>query len=610
MPPRPRISFDRLPFDGKLYRVQWGGAMRVDEVDPTAAVYLWLAEVEEKDGQIVGLKKSMVSDSKYAAKGKSGTEQTPKATLEGRWLPNVTWIDELAGSIPQLPIGSLWRDRVNVPGASFPGDEVANFTIDASTHWDIVSPNSVRPTGIYKQWEKVISPLDYDLSGVNAAGQLEYFSEAPLIRCKTEEGQILLLPQYEIFRRFYAPSSEMANAILSNHWALAVNQLMDIDRSGFRSNTEFRITSLNSTLSDVSCRFLALYWGSNAAQRRAAEIFETIENQRVEARRIEKGPKGKIWINALPPFFEEKMHLRVSGRKLPNSNAFLVFRILSANFPKLSFPIERFSTEVQGQTETKEVDDTNGKYRNPKQTVSVGTIAARGNAKNTQRILNIESPDVWNDLPVLKKTKLVTKIEATVRTLINYREGLKNPLMSAGNASENGEHHRASFNAAEDKTVIDRFIALRQCFETLAAEKRIVRTDFALGTTVIDTSFGKLHELPNLGKSNWPIVVDCCGLRPRLAWISKLLYEGRTLYWLEIESNKPKTALVFRMARGDLSLDIALVLLKLAAHREGVWPTHPIDQLKDKLTWHRVVHRFDAGSLNPSTMLNALDKLA
>lgn len=578
-------SFHRFPLDGQLYRLIWAGRIsqaRTEQATPR--IHLWLAKIDES------------------------SPENLRCVLRPSGRPEVMWLEESAGSIAMFPIGSFWRDGVRQNSRyALPEDLHFRHEVLSAQSWSIVSSNAPVGNGFAKH----VNRSDYPLSGENERGEREFFYDGFLVRCTTDSGLTLLIPCYEIFRRFYAVSSEISSALLSGHWTTELKKLVKADRTGISPDGKNYIIWPQGQISDIAGLALARFALVDAARLAAASIYLELENARNRERR------NSHWLIARPPWADESVRISFLGQRLSDDTV-LVLRIVQASFPSVPMPVsiayEHLVIPKLKRTEDTadpKATDQSRKDEEDEQT----NIGGPEDARHGHRVTQIAIDEPWDGLPRIKRTYLrTTEIERVVSSIESQQP--RSRFLSTGKRGIHGSLPRGSFNPDEHTAIQSRFHALSTCFqEMLDRGDLLSRRDYDLvdpRTTELATYCQFPTEIGGALQS-WALVSGIQP-RPRLCWVSELVSaDGFVSYWLEIEPVGKVTQkyllLKPRIPGNSLSAATLRSILKAAVVKSGVWSTDTMRTAHDEVIWLAKRHYYQDASLRRTSALAALEAL-
>lgn len=570
-------EFQRFPLDGKLYRLIYGGKVLPFTPDmDTPQVRLWLAQIDE-------------SDPKHL-----------KWTCRPSGSVSVLGLEEAAGSLPKMALGTFWRDRTLQTGHSMPNEMTLRAAVIHPQEWKVVyADQRIEGSGEYR-----IAPDEYPLEGEDAGGDKRKFQDAPLWRCATENGLELLIPSYEIFRRFYGLTSELANAMLAGHWKQELSKLVDLEQTGLSDDGKtFQVTP-RMDIRNIGCTGIAFFMAMPTASKRASEIYLTIANARRDG-------TSEPWIFAEPPWSGETMSIGFVGQKL-RSGAVLVLWIYNSSFPHFPYSVTRIAsvdpTLVKDDKAAPQAPEKPpGKQSPPK-------IKRPADSRQSRHAVHLGISENWNKLPGVKRLAR-KKIAIPFNSLVDSNAPPKPlPLLSTGKRSGSGRAPRASLSSNEQNAIVNRFQALAECFEELLKTEGIVaRSDYAKVDPILFGGREYCRFPMSIGNTErrWS-AVDLENPRQRLCWVSEIkMPTGALFYWFEIEATAKDnfTSLVVKpRAPGSiLASDTLLQILKMGVISKGRWKKAALGTIEEQVVWLTVIHPFGkAKQLRPSFVLGKL----
>lgn len=546
----------------------------------TARVRLWLAKIDESDPQ----------DLKWAFRP-SG-------------LHSVLVIEEAAGSVPTLATGSFWRDRTLQRDYSMYDDLTFQSEPVDDQPWNVVRASDRLTSGRFR-----VSVDEYPVSGEDARGSELRFHDAPLLQCYTDRGLELLIPCYEIFRRFYALTSDLANALLAGHWKRELATLVDIELTRVSEDGKsFEVAPLVA-MRDIGCLGIALFLTMPVAGRRASEIFPAIENLR---RRGIRDP----WIFARPPW-QQPMALTFIGQRL-RSGAVLVKWIYDSPFPSIPYPVVRMdpSVNIPVESESEPVRPPGVPMADRIAELSDATIQPAADARVSRAAVHFGLGDFWTKL-VKVKHRARKKIYVPFNPVT---EGDSPPprkrRLTTGRRSETGRAPTASWSSDSQNVIMNRFNALAECFEELLQAGEIrAREDYAPCNPVqIGLHLYCAFPMAIGGVARPWTIVNPEEPRPRLCWVSEITAsDGSLYYWFEVEalSREAFKALVVkpRTPGARLTSDTLEVILKIGATSKGQWKRGALLTVEEHVKWLSARHSFSSGRLRSSVVLGKLRSL-
>jgi hypothetical protein len=567
-------KFDSFPVDGRLYRLIATGRRYPSPLDQqTRRVMVYLAEMEELT----------TGDAIYARREDGSIK--------------FLVIDEAAGSIPSLILGSFWRDRTIQPDDLQNWVQVRDAILPEQT-WQLTTLGalglSTNPSSDSK---------GLPLAGTDAAGKAINVERMPVLHGQTESGLDIYIPCYEIFRRFFGITTELANALVGGRWSNEVGKLVNLETTRVTEEGDFEIEPLVS-LSNVACRAIALFQTAPHALTRAAAIYVNIVNA---IRALDDSP----WIEAWPPWQNQEMRISFMGEPLPGGGV-LALWIHDAQFPKLPYPITRLTQQIIPKAEPEAPTGAVEPEQKTQQDEDESTSITRpGDVRPMGRAVHLAIQDTWSDLEPLRRRVISTRAIPYDPGKPKRKRTPPKKRVGTGARSRQGEAPPGSFSSEDQARVEDRFRALAECFQLMVQQKHLLSfTHYSL-VNPVETPSARYCALPaKIGGVDrpWAVVEE----RPRMCWVVELTRaDGQLFYWLETESRGEKhhRALLVRMQE-NASLPAATLdtLLKQAVLNSGAWKPKDLAINHNALTTCTVNHRY--GMVKPSLVLHKMEQLA
>jgi len=570
-------SFDRFPADGRLYRLIGTGRRHPAPLDEkTRRVTVYLAEMEELE----------TGDTIYARHDDGSAK--------------FLVLDEAAGSIPSLILGSFWRDKTIQKDDLQNWVHVRNAVLHKQT-WQLTTIGATLGLSANSGND----PRRFPLSGTDAAGQHISVADMPVLHGYTAEGSSVYIPCYEIFRRFFGVTTELANALLGGRWDSEVGKLVNLETTRITEKGDFEIEP-KLDLSDVACRAIALFQTSLHARLQTGEIHIKIANA---LRERNESP----WFQALPPWGDQDMRISFLGEPLTDERV-LALWIHDAQFPKLPYPITRLTPLIIPKSDPKA---STGPLE-PKQPLQPDgddppVIARPQDVRPIRRTLHISLQDTWSDLKPIRRR---FTSERTVTQDPDKPQRKRRPpskSVGTGKRSRWGKVPPGSFSGEEKAQIEDRFSALAQCFELMVREKLLLSFKHYGVVNPVEAPYTTYCALPTeIGEIErpWAMIGD----RPRVCWVVELIRaDEQRFYWLETESKGElhHRALILRM-EGNATLPSPTLtqLLKAVVLNKGVWRPKNLVLNENAFTSCTVNHRYRGGMVKSSLVLDKMRSLA
>ena len=568
------LQFSQLPLNDTLYRLV--GAAKIlpkkDEME-TPRVQLWFAEIDNRVPERLA----------YARRASGAC--------------SLLSVIEAAGSLPTFPLGSFWHDKTMQHGLIM-GDQIKieNLRIPPQS-WILVPPKDyIRTHGNYGMQE-------FPLGGEDIAGQLHDFRDAPYYRCYSDTGLELIIPAYEVFRRFYGVCSFLANALLSNHWSKELRNLIVESETGFTPEGDaFRILTKHK-LSSLSCRAIAHFETSEYASMQAQGIFLGIQNSR-------RAGIPHPWIQAHPHWTADKekddMTLSFLGQQL-SSGAILVMWIYNSEFPPPPVPLVRVLANqkipINSQQSSQAFSGPEGQPKGLNGDPVV--IHPPADTRLGNYVSHLSINEMWSDLPDMRiEYKKITFTDQALKSDEKSNKRKKNH--GTGHKSSSGSLSSASLSAHAQSGIKNRFSALAACFMQLEKERVIKqRLDYGLINPVAVGSAVYCMLPTQLGPTDipWAIVGRGDDARGRLCWVSEIeLPDGSLQYFFELEvlDEEAFYALIVKPIENDARLaeETLVEILKLAVSTKGRWNNGDWRNLENSIIRGLIKHKFENGVLS------------
>lgn len=568
-------SFARLPLDSKLYRLIGGGKVLPKPPNMTTArVQLWLAEVDTSDP----------TNLVFARR--------PNGALS--LLP----IDEAAGSLPAFPLGSYWQDSVRQHGLAMRNEVKVEQAYLYPQKWRLVRAQDCVALNKGSRAE------DFPLEGDDASGETHHLNAAPVLICESDTGAQLIIPSYEIFRRFYGVCSTLSNALLAGHWQRELDQLINRSLSGpSADNTHFELFPKND-ISSIGCRAIALFEQSDFAKEQAQNIYPSLLNRH-------RDQLDKPWINVVPPWQGNTeantggMTVSFIGHQLENG-ATLVLWIYESTFPPLPLPLQRVFPEhlIPVIKEMPNgVPTGNGGTQQPLEPEQDPAVLSKpADTKLAKYVSHLAIKESWSSLPPISR-KYVAKrfVPISEPTGDAKPKPKRKRRLSTGRASTLGDLDRASLSSDEHNEIKDRFLALSNSFTQLLKDKTLrSRHDYARARSleINGTQYCLLPSMFGSTPISWGMLGTAEGIRSRMCWVSKLeLADETTRYLFDIEAQEGEAfyamVLKLRPQTADLGKEMLVEILKMAVTTRGRWKKGNWASLQEvaeiKLVRHQIV---------------------
>lgn len=576
------FSFDAFPNDDKIYRLYWAGQVQVvNSEDVSSKVFAWLKEVDAEGCYVSNAQARLVTQS--------------------------------AGAIPSLYIGSLWQSQSLLVGSRIPSSPSVELEIEAQSAWQSFRAGDTKERGERKQdW---INPSDYPLkiSSIGARNVAAY--HAWVVPMRTTDGREVVIPCYEIYRAFYAGSSELAWRLLTAPWTkishhfVNAYELTETD-DGHGELVVDPVLGIGRGVMP----FLGALILSEAAKQSVNRVYADLINEAL------MDGEHKAWIRAVPPFLNQRFRIRAHVQALDSRDGLLVLKIDRATFPidiaRISY-LEDVHLPEQQKDEEKDEQRSNSPEtldaeENP---VHVGRSGTRRPSSRRMRLSL--GKEFWLEGPELKKA-----IRKTRRMPSQEEKGEEahSQIPLAVGLGGPGDYKSAKPGSIEyhDKVEnVERMAAMQALFARLTGQVIDTCDEWALvGQIVVEgrTFCALPHDTKDDVIKAWALGFGGDDDTPRLVWVVRLCISGQIVYWIEVEhvkNDEHYCSLAFKMlGSAELDANVLSQLLSVCVSSRGIWPKHAPDSLAQKLHWVKARHHADdQGGLRSITLTNRLDDL-
>ena len=518
---------------------------------------------------------------------------------------------ESCGSVPAMPIGSFWRDQVRVEAPASCGPRNIDFVLDAGNQWSVVRAADPRPaerTGgpSLHCW---INPSDFPLTLSDQHRERVPAFQSLVVPARTVDGTEVILPCYEVFRAFYAGTSELAVKLLTAPWdAAAVQKIMAAATvEGTSATPEWRI-SLLADNTQTAIRYLAHLVLDPVTRRAAASIYPHLAHSR-------QFELEDPWLRVTPPFRNQRVKVRARVRSLASRGAVIVEEILEVHYPAavaaihVVVPSGTVVVPSDSQADDKAVTGEDG---NESEFRIGAAIDRRSGIRATN--LGTASP-IWINAPEVKRSASQTRL--VTKSLDETKSESKVPTsVSVGADGRSKVLARGSISAHAAQELHDRFSALHATLLWLENSGLIAAWE---SVPLVDPCppeaprYCAFPQQPANRPGGWA-EIDRSHRRARMAWVLELRTQSNTMYWIESEASKTadvRCSLCFRTLKEvQLTAPLLRRLLGICAENKGVWPTQPPPSLAHDVVWKRIRHRFQGDKVHPSTITGAIDELS
>jgi len=560
---------DTFPEDARLYRVFWAGELAPPEPGhSTKRFHLWLKEVDEYGKTVMG--------------------------------GQVLQVTESVGSIPRLPLQSYWRngrhsrpkysDSTRIEFLDIVAPESLNGTVRAG---DEINDSS------HHTW---INPSDIRLLFSTSDGRRVRGLDAQVISARTLSGQEVIFPCYEIFRAFFAGTTDLAHALLDHTWDAAEKDFIIGSNHHKDSDGEHWHIDLSSGVPHSAVPYLSLLHFDETYRKAANRIYAHTVNQ-----------MRSKWITAMSPIVGQTFRIRAKVVPLRSRNALLVTQISGVQFStqvaSLSYSIAKREIPVGMPAQGQEV-------KPPVESVAVGkpaSVSKPVDRSPTKRYFQLPSMSV--KFPGLPVPKRFAREERMIPLPVSGPSQVTQVprSVSVGTPGSRPAPSGGQFTPEEERRIEDGFQEILELVEELMANNKIDDVkEYPLVRPVPEgaPSYCEFPYSDDVKPWPWSMVRGPLR-RPRLALVLELSVGERLIYWIETETSKDENycSLAVEMADGS-SLDEGVLetLLDICSEAKGIWPD-PLPFGEGSIFSVRARHSRVDGKLTWNVMLLAFARL-
>ncbi len=589
MPAHSSISYEALPAGDGIYRLYWGGLIQLsNSEDDAPKSHVWLREIDR----------------------------------QGDYIPKVPAIRvvQSAGAILGFHIGSLWQNKAPFLDSKLKEPDPIEFEIEAQPSWCPVLANQKHmyagrgQGGRSHDW---LNPSDYKLTLDEGGGVSVAAYHSWVVPMKSVNGEELIVPCYEIFRAFYAGSSELAWRLLTAPWSAI--------KSHFLRNAEFHKTAEGkwairlepeTGMSKGVLPYLGALVGSSAMRGGANKVHADLISSTQEY------GTQTAWIRAVPPFLNQRFRIKACVVPLTSRPGVMVTHIVAASFPLQDTPLhyvqDEYISDLTDASAADTPDDAQFTQGQRDKYIDTANVSKSGQHRATKRRLHLGiGRDFWLDAP--RPTKEVRQVQSIKPPIIQPDEApdVLAPYVGVGGTGDRESPPHGSLEQSDDETT-GRMAAIQDLVSSLALAEKLKWVEWpVVNCTAIECN--KYCALPidqgDEKSRTWAKGNGFDGGEPpRLAWVIRITVAGQNVYWVEIEHQK----------RGDHFCSIALTVLSgkdldeatlrqvlnACVEHKGIWPKFAPHHLASIIKWSKGKNYQDGnGGLRASTILNRLREL-
>ena len=588
MPSPHSFSFDAFPNDNRIYRLYWGGEIQLpNSQDESSLVYVWLREID----------------------------------INGKFIRNTTEARRVvlsSGAIPRLHVGSLWRAQAPYVNQSIPESQLLEFEIEAQPVWQPVragDKNHGAGKGDWGQRHAWINPSDYPLRITEDGRQVKKGYNAWVVPMRTVDGLEVVVPCFEIFRAFYAGSSEMAWRLLSAPWPTISHRFINAAEfiSGPDGLPGLQIDPV-SGLGQGVARSIAALVSSSAARQGANNISSHLLHE------AQKHGQQTAWIHAVPPFINTRFRMNARVQKFASRDGYLVTKIENASYPGNVRHIALLQDTYEDPQNIHNVSDEAPPEGIPHLTENLNRakINRAGDRRPTSGRFRINTGGgLWLDPPIVEK---VVRSQKRLSKQNDHHSTINTLVQTVGVGGQG--NHKAAKHASFEPTVklekVDQMGAVHDLITSLCGKSFDSWDEYPLVGPISDDVHTYCSLPTNIGDAKAKAWARGSGHIPsaqsRLAWVVRLNIGNQAVYWIEIEHIKnfdKFCSLAFKTLDGsELDSETLEQILDICVISHGVWPKDVPKSLAKTILWVKAKHYTnDAGKFRESTINNRLAEL-
>jgi hypothetical protein len=589
MPSPHSFSFNAFPNDNRIYRLYWGGEIQLpNSQDESSLVYVWLREID----------------------------------INGKYILNTTDARRVvlsSGAIPRLHIGSLWRAQAPYTSRAIPESQLLEFEIEAQPTWQPVragARNHAAGKGNWGESHAWINPSDYLLRITEDARQVKAGYNAWVVPMRTVGGVEVIVPCFEIFRAFYAGSSEMAWRLLSAPWPTISHRF--IKTAEFIKGPD----GLPGLLIDPApglgqgvVRSIAALVSSIAARQGANNVSSHLLHEAQE-----HGQKT-AWIHAVPPFINTRFRMNARVQKFASRDGYLVTKIENASYPSdirhIEFLQDIYEDDPLNIQNVSDEDPSEG-IPHQKENLQHAQINQAGDRRPTSGRFYINTgSDLWLDPPIVEK---IARSQKHLSKQNDHPSVIDIPIQTVGVGGQGNykSAKHASFESTIKLEKVDRMAAAHELISALHGKSFDSWDEYPLVDPVSDDMHTYCSLPINIGDAKakaWAQGnVYTPSAQSRLAWVVRLNIGNQAVYWIELEhlknSDKYCSLAVKTRNGSELNAETLKQILDICVKSLGIWPENAPKTLAENILWVKAKHYTNKeGKLRESTINNRLTEL-
>jgi len=370
----------------------------------------------------------------------------------------------------------------------------------------------------------------------------------------------VLIPCVEVFRFFYALSSRLANAALSDAFLDPDRYLWDVKESKVVSEQRFAFLKLRKRMHDDDVLHLAMYAFNEVALSRAQEIYRYLSNFT-----LSEGNERAI--RALPPF-DGRLRIKADVVNLPTArfSRTLITRLVSCDwrlpFDRIDHVRENDGRASADADQNRPLSGWSRAHRTQEPGADDVTLVD-GPGSNSLAPWELPSEEISSRFPLLANVKIHKRPTGPSRTRSGGRSSAVLPPRPAPTRATTGELISAAEMIPEARvTGPRRFVPSKVEIDELAdptsgdaaylktaalllemQQHQLAVVRFMAVTQKIAYWRSVVLNVSPVSRdeesSSW-IFVDASRTKPRLALIAAIQHEGRVRYLIDFQRKRPR----------------------------------------------------------------------
>jgi len=550
----------------------------------------------------------------------TGKGHMPSFGMESRNRTAPKICSVLAGAIPGLTIGTVFRDGIRVGRLNAESISVAfEFGKSRSFIWPVrPSKPALLPLGWPKGWPHwLLSIPSYPLWQFRSGNCLILH----------DEEKSVIIPCFEIFRALYAPHQEIALALLTGPWDLQWPQVANPDHTCILPDGNWQI-GLRRRIRNMHAPLLANLILSPAGKAAANGLYTAL----LEALQRSAAPSPPeldaepfIGLRASLPFEWRQLRMRLRGMRLPGNPP----KCFAIEITHISWPPPPFSPHLlwyhRDNSGTPAEEPTPSDLPPPfslsEQDLVVGedglvpVTSEDDPRRNPQSEAFEVAGPVWEDVPPMRETPKAESFD--YQGARRQQESEPGSGTSPGNpGGGDSELIRSEYRLVPRRAPSHRFVDLIELLRRLKQKNtiedwRIVHPPHA-GIEFEDGTVAWPFITRRDAKRAW-CYIDRKEDRVRGVLVCEVRMPNAAVNWLEVETrvgSEAFRAVLFRAAPDEQML-VVTKLMRLAEKREARWPPREVLSASVGVsairTWK---HWYKGGRLDPDNALRALRVVA